>query len=577
VRSSRVRRLARTAAFGSWLLAGPLLAQTPEIQIDTNLAVPMRDGVVLRADLWRPRGAAPAPVLVYRTPYDRSEAPTLAAKAVARGYAVLLQDVRGRYRSEGDYEPYRHEAKDGYDTIEWAARQPWSNGKVGTFGLSYPGAVQWLAATERPPSLKAMAPAMTYSTPESFWYSGGVWDGSWLDWTWYNIAPDLRVRLNRPGPRSYDDAAQVADSAMPRLRQLPLASLSEFKDLAPWYYEWMRHPPRDPWWDWAVLKDSYGSVTAGVLNLSGWFDEPYGPAGAVDNFTHLTGAGGGNRTGLIIGPWVHGVGATQRSRAGDRDFGPDAAVDYDRMILDWLDRFLQPTSDTTRAPLKVFVMGVNHWRDLSAWPPAGSRPDTFELSRGRAGLGKLVRRAAPGVSRFESDPAKPLADPYKGTPGAHDYRDLAGGTGLLTFETPPLTAPLEIIGPVITELELEATVPDFDIWMQLYDVGPDGTAWNLSGFGTALQRASYRSGGPDRQLVAPGEMISIRLTRMLTANRFLPGHRIRVTLSGSFVPWFSRNLQTGPLEFDSTRTQPGTISVHHPRSRVILPVVSQEP
>ena len=161
----------------------------------------MRDGVVLRADVMRPRQGGRFPVLVYRTPYSRGDAlgSEFVSAAVARGYAVVVQDVRGRYGSEGEFEPYRHEGKDGYDTIEWAARQPWSSGAVGSFGLSYPGAVQWLAAVEQPPSLKAMVPAMTYSTPESFWYSGGVWDGSWLDWTWWNIAPDLRRRLGRSG------------------------------------------------------------------------------------------------------------------------------------------------------------------------------------------------------------------------------------------------------------------------------------------------------------------------------------------------------------------------------------------
>ena len=173
----------------------------------------MRDGIVLRADLYRPPGSGRFPVLVHRTPYSRTESPPdpLVLAAVRRGYAVVLQDVRGRYGSGGVFEAYRQEGRDGFDTIEWAARQAWSNGAVGTFGLSYPGAVQWLAAVERPPSLKAMVPAMTFSTPENFWYSGGVWDGSWLDWTWLNIAPDLRRRLDVAGPRTDEEAARSWD------------------------------------------------------------------------------------------------------------------------------------------------------------------------------------------------------------------------------------------------------------------------------------------------------------------------------------------------------------------------------
>src|SRR4051812_39338180 len=217
--------------------AFPLYAQAPVA--DTGLSVPMRDGVVLRADLYRPAGAGRFPVLVYRTPYGRIEAPPdpLVGAAVGRGYAVLLQDVRGRYGSEGVFDPYRQEGKDGYDTIEWAARQRWSNGSVGTFGLSYPGAVQWLAAVEHPPSLRAMVPAMTFSRPESFWYQGGVWDGSWLDWTWLNIAPDLRRRLDAPGPKTDEDAVRSweLDGAAAR-RFRPLLALPDFKGVAPWYY-----------------------------------------------------------------------------------------------------------------------------------------------------------------------------------------------------------------------------------------------------------------------------------------------------------------------------------------------------
>ncbi len=165
------------------------------IRIDRNVAVPMRDGVVLRANVWRPASGGPFPVLVYRTPYGKDateEWYTTHLHAVDRGYAVVLQDVRGRYESDGEFDPYRNEGRDGYDTIEWAAVQPWSNGSVGTFGLSYPGAVQWLAALESPPHLKAMVPAMTFSTPRNFFYSGGVFDASWIPWIHNSIAPDIR-------------------------------------------------------------------------------------------------------------------------------------------------------------------------------------------------------------------------------------------------------------------------------------------------------------------------------------------------------------------------------------------------
>ncbi len=575
---------------GLWLIfsgvggAAPLAAQA-RVQADSSVAVPMRDGVVLRADVLRPPGNGRYPVLVYRTPYNRAEAATeLVQTAVARGYAVVLQDVRGRYGSDGEFEPYRHEGKDGYDTIEWAARQPWSNGAVGTFGLSYPGAVQWLAAIEQPPSLKAMVPAMTYHAPESFWYSGGVWDGSWLDWTWLNIAPDLRRRLGRPGPRTYDSAAAAWErDRWQARRHRPLRTLTEFQDIAPWYYDWMRHPPRDPWWNWARVEGRYRRVGAAVLNLSGWFDEPYGPIGAPANFRGLVDARRGEapRAGLILGPWTHG-GQTS-TKAGDRDFGASAAIDYTAIVLDWMDRYVKEAALGAKPgpPVRVFVMGANQWRAADRWPFPGTAPDTLYLTAPEGGtkVGRLVPKPANGggeKSIIVSDPAAPLGDPYEGKAGAHDYRALPGRKEVAVFETAPFAAAREIIGPVVAELAVSATVPDFDVWVQLYDVAPDGTAWNLSSPGTALLRASYRDGGPERRLVKKGEVVRLKLDRLVTANRFLRGHRLRIVVSTAFFPLFSVNPQTGAQEFESAETRAGEIRVHHSAthlSRLILPTV----
>ncbi len=354
----------------------------------------MRDGVELRADLYRPSGSGRFPTLVYRTPYGRTDTvggSSLVRAAVGRGYAIVLQDVRGRYGSGGVFDPYKQEGKDGYDTIEWAARQPWSNGAVGTFGLSYPGAVQWLAAVEHPPSLKAMVPAMTFSRPESFWYQGGVWDGSWLDWTWFNIAPDLRRRLNVAGPKTGEEAAKAWEQDEGRARHFrPMTELPELKNVAPWYAEWMRHPPGDEYWSFAMLPGRYDRVDAAVLNLSGWFDEAYGPSGAVENFQ---GAG----DALVLGPWTHG--GMRRSRAGEREFDPAAALDYDGLVLDWMDRYVKGVDlIKAGAPVRVFVMGANQWRTADRWPFPGTKADTLYLRRklgGRA-AGSLEQRLPSG-------------------------------------------------------------------------------------------------------------------------------------------------------------------------------------
>jgi uncharacterized protein len=569
----------------NWLVtlcavASPLMAQSAA-RVDTGVAIPMRDSVVLRADVFRPDGDGRFPVLVYRTPYSRVESPRdpLVLAAVRRGYAVVLQDVRGRYGSGGTFQPYRQEGKDGYDTIEWAAHQPWSNGAVGTFGLSYPGAVQWLAALEHPPSLRAMVPAMTFSTPENFWYSGGVWDGSWLEWTWLNIAPDLRRRLGVSGPSTDEEAARSWDREGGAARRYrPMLQLPQLQGVTPWYFEWMRHPPGDEYWSFARIPGRYDRVDAAVLNLSGWFDEMYGPSGAVENFE---GAG----DALVIGPWTHGVASVQRSKAGSRNFGPGAAVDYDGLVLDWMDRHVKGVAPTrTPAAVRVFVMGANRWRESDCWPLPGTRSDTLYLGparrRGSGEAGKLVAKAPPvGASEtvIRSDPAHPVTDPFGGRFGAHDYRALKPAPSIAVFETMPLEKPLEIAGRVVIELDASASVPDFDLWVQLYDVSPDGTAWNLSTPGTALQRASYRGGGPERQLVRPGETVRLRMDNLVTANQFFPGHRLRAVITPQFYPLFSVNPQTGALEFESDSVRAGEIRIGHSAgvSLLVLPVVGR--
>ena len=263
-------------------------------------------------------------MLVYRTPYGKGTSPRRNTPRfdmrLKHGYAVVVQDVRGRYGSDGEFIPYQNEGRDGFDTIEWAARQPWSNGEIGTFGLSYPGAVQWLAAVENPPHLKAMVPAMTFRQPaQNFFYAAsGLWDMSWMEWIWDNIAPDVRRKRNLPGPKTSGEAIAAWSQKGPRmLNTLPLDQLDELRGIAPYYYDWLTHPFDDPWWDWSDLRNKYGRVHAAVLNFSGWYDDNYGPEGATTNFAGLLQAravASDAQTHLLIGPWVHGVASTARGR-----------------------------------------------------------------------------------------------------------------------------------------------------------------------------------------------------------------------------------------------------------------------
>ena len=562
-------------------------AQQSAVVHQTNVSVAMRDGVVLRADVLLPSGNGRFPALIYRTPYGKHfalrEYKTF-EKAVARGYAVVVQDVRGRYASEGDFNAYRNEGHDGYDTIEWAAQQPWCDGNVGTFGLSYPGAVQWLAAVENPPHLKAMVPAMTFATPRNFFYSGGVFDLSWIDWIWLNIAPDVRRRHSFSGPKTYDEAKQAWTTERQRLQGfLPLRELPDLKDVAPYYYEWLAHPPADAWWDWADLRNKYDRVHAAVLNLSGWYDEAYGPDGATANFDGLLGSRKDDkdrRTRMVIGPWTHG--GQQESHAGDRHFPASAAIDYDELILRWMDHYVRGMDNGVERekPVRLFVMGQNAWRDEDAWPPARSAMHTYFLrsesnSARFARLNSTPPERSSSYNELISDPLHPLTDPYT-VYGAHDYRALAGRKDVLVYDTDPLTADTEVIGPIRAEIFASADVPDFDLWVRLLDVAPDGTAFNLMSPGLDVLRASYRNAKPEPELLKRDQIYRLELNRMLTSNTFLAGHRIRVQISGAFFPRFSRNLQSGQSEIASTATCVAHIRIHLDKehaSRIILPIV----
>ena len=551
----------------------------------------MRDGVVLRANVWKPARGSPFPVLVYRTPYgkDATEAwYKTHLSAVKRGYAVVLQDVRGRYESEGEFDPYRNEGRDGYDTIEWAAAQPWSNGSVGTFGLSYPGAVQWLAALEHPPHLKAMVPAMTFSTPRNFFYSGGVFDTSWIPWIHNSIAPDLRRRKDLPGPRSDEEAEAYWQANGDELRRrLPLDSLDELRDVAPFYFEWLRHPPTDSWWDWAEIRGRYDQVSAAVLNLSGWYDEAYGPEGATTNFMGLVASRADQsspRTALVIGPWIHGVDSVAQSLTGDLDFGPDAAIDYDELVLRWMDPYLREVDNGVdrEPPVRTFLMGANRWQESDSWPPPKTEPLSLYLVDGGpvASAGSLVSippSTGSASTTFASDPANPVTDPYV-VFGPHDYRDLAGAAGVLVFDSSPLEQDLEVTSSISAEIFLSCDCPDTDLWVRLLDVSPDGSAFNLMSPGLDVLRVSYRDLGKGRQLLEAGEVYRLELGNLMTSHLFRRGHRIRVQISAAFSPHFSRNLHSGELETTSANLRKAEVSIHHDArhpSRITLPVVNR--
>jgi putative CocE/NonD family hydrolase len=366
---------------------------------------------------------------------------------------------------------------------------------------------------------------------------------------------------------------------------LPLVSLPDFEQAAPFYTEWLRHPPEDPWWDWAELPGRYDRVTAAVLNLSGWHDEFYGPEGAATNFAGLLTSRAGEddpRTRLILGPWIHGVAAVGNRQTGDLDFGPEAAVDYDELVLGWRDRHLRGIDNgiDREAPVRIFVMGDNRWRDESAWPPPSAVPVTRYLGPSAVfGAPGVLSEAPPPAgaqpSSFRSNPNEPVRDPYE-VFGPHDYSGLTRSADILVFETEPFAEDTEITGAISAEMFVSCDCPDLDLWVKVLDVGPDGKAFNLMSPGSDVRRASLRDPGRGRELLEPGEVYLLRLENLVTSQVFATGHRLRILVTGSFFPHFSRNLHTGDSEAFSSSMATAEVQIHHDPdhpSRLVLPVI----
>jgi putative CocE/NonD family hydrolase len=355
--------------------------------------------------------------------------------------------------------------------------------------------------------------------------------------------------------------------------------------VAPYYYEWLRHPPDDPWWDWAELRGRYDRVEAAVLHVSGWYDEAYGPEGATTNFSGLLASRAGEReprTRLILGPWVHGVDAVGSRQTGDLDFGSNAAVDYDDMVLRWMDHYLRGIDNGVdrEAPVRIFNMGDNRWRDEPSWPPPSTvtevrflKPSAVPGAHGA--LSKTPPVAGSDPSTFRSDPAQPIRDPYR-VFGPHDYARLTENPGVLAFETEPFPKDTEITGAITAEIYISCDCKDTDLWVKVLDVGRDGAAFNLMSPGLDVQRASLRDPSRGRRLLEPGEVYLVTFENLITSQVFMAGHRLRILVTSSFFPHFSRNLHTGESEAFSASMVTAEIRIHHDpdhSSRLVLPVV----
>lgn len=537
---------------------------TPPIRIDRDVEMAMRDGVALRGDVWRVDDETPRPALVLRTPYDRANTNSDLLRpldAATAGYACVVQDTRGRYGSDGDWDilMWEQEARDGYDTIEWAAAQPWCDGNVGTFGASYLGIVQWMSAGERPPHLRAMAPAMTTSGELEALETGGALRLNhvvcWLaymtlDWLGKQLAAGRPV-----DPAAVPRLMELVGDASPALEPLPLGEIPhfDFPDF-PLPLRTLLQPGLG-----IAQRFDYERIDAPTLSVVGWYD--FLCTATIESHMRLVERGGGGadaraRHRLIVGPWIHdgrlpGLQGELNFGVGD---GPFAGIH--RQHLQFFDHHLKGAAEPL-ASVQYFLMGADEWRAAEAWPPPEAAAETWLLASGGAantadGDGTLApERPAGGAEqdRFAYDPADPVPTHGGRTlpmgtqiAGPFDHARVESRADVLCYSSEPRAEPLDLAGPVSVRLFAASSARDTDFVVRLLDVDPQGRAIP---FAEGIQRARFRNGLGDEVLLEPGAVEEYAIALGHTAWRVRPGHRLRLHVTSSSFPAFDRNMNTG--------------------------------
>lgn len=558
------------------------------------------DGTNLSCDVYRPNVDNRLPALLIRVPYNKysAQAYTLSHPIwyARHGYVVVTQDTRGRYKSGGDFYPFRNDALDGYETIEWVAQLPFCNGKVGTYGYSYGGMNQLLTAALQPPSLCAAVPAFTGSDQYHNWnYCSGAFSLGFNAWWSLFLALD---GARRQGNLELENRVAAASKEFPgRYWTLPIGELfpsEEFKNIAPYFYDWLDNPTRNDYWRKNSVQENYSKINTPCLHLSGWYDTFV--EGLLRNYQGIkqnfspTNATISNR--LIVGPWYH---MPWSIFVGSVDFGSEAINILDEYILEWFDYWLKgiPGNLEVTAPVKLFVMGENKWRDADDWPPTDALDTKFFLhSRGRAnsisGNGWIDQMAPededPDI--FIYDPNDPIISrggrsccvPEVTPMGPYDQRLNEIRNDVLVFSTKPLEKALEVTGYVSLVLWASSTAVDTDFTAKLIDVFPDGRAINLC---DGLVRARFRNSFVTPELIEPNRIYQYEIKIGATSNLFKPGHSIRLEISSSNFPAYDRNPNgpgwstlIGPLHLELA-TQIIFHDNEHP-SHVILPICARD-
>ncbi len=617
-------------------------AQNPpayEVVVEKNVMVPMRDGVKLACDIHRPAlNGRPAegkfPVILERTPYDKATSQNWARYFVPRGYVCIGQDTRGRYASEGVWHFTRSDVTDGYDTARWIVEQAWCDGHIGTVGTSYPGGTQHAMALGDAPGLAAMVPTDSASNVGYYGIRHGcAFELRWMNWI-YNIGLPNGSRESRD-PKTREVFIDAGRHIREYVVGLPLRRGDTPLKLAPEYEDWlvaaMSHGGNDEFWrsigiDVADHVDEYKDVP--VYHVSGWYDS-WAAQVANLNFALLSKAKK-SRQRLIMGPWTHG--GQTRSYAGEAEFGPDAAIDFNALRLRWFDRWLKGVDNGVERepPVRIFVMGGGdahktpegrlfvggRWRDESEWPPARAVANSYYLHAD--GMLSPVKPGAEPPTSYQFDPRKPVptiggnvsshnAPPGRqaipGRPGdtanlmeqgafdqrcrasfwnCVDERPLSARNDVLVFQTPLLDRDVEVTGRLIVRLWASSSAADTDFTAKLIDVYPPSADFPAGvdlNIGDSIVRARFRTGvNNPPALLKPGEAYEFTIELYPSSILFKRGHRIRLDISSSNFPRFDVNPNTGEPLNDNRRTAIAVNTVYHDArhaSRIELPVITK--
>ncbi len=579
-----------------------------EIRVQKNVPAEMRDGTILFSNVYRPAGDGEYPVLLTRLPYGKDLPLGTSVldpiKAAQAGYVVVVQDVRGRYRSEGKFVPFVSEYEDGYDTVEWAARLPGSNGSVGMYGLSYFGKTQWQAAVMRPPSLKSMVPGITWGNHlNGVQMRGGVQElGLMQYWAPVSLALDLLLRKYAGDPERIGERmpalVEVIDTILAGggYDALPLADLPNPDDLLSFVRGGFERGVDHEGWDHLNIDGKYGRVEAPTFHIGGWYDCFIGETlRQYAAMKERAGEAGMRPPRLMVGPWTHGAFG---STFGDLDFGIGSSgffLNYRGDLTDahlrWFDATLKGEESALDGtpPVRVFVMGENRWRGYEEWPPPGARQEDWHLRSG----GGLVREpggAGDDPASYDYDPEDPV--PTVGGPilmapihraGPRDQRPVEARQDVLVYTSPPLESPYTVLGSVYVTLFAASSAPDTDFVARLVDVHPDGRAMGVAdGILRASARESYPAPGVIKPVapspIEPGEVYEYAIDLWATGITFLAGHRLRVEITSSSHPRWERNLNTGESAVHSSRTEVAHQTIFHDAahpSRLTLTVVDE--